>query len=140
MPKFEVDKEIDGSVDQAWNLVADFGGTAWIPGIESCEVEGPDGIGQVRKLKMGPMAIHERLEALDPEAKTLSYSIIEGPLPTENYLATILITDAGGGKTRVRWGAQFDVPGMEEEAANGIAGSIEGSYSGMIDALAKAIA
>ena len=140
MPRFEVDKEIEGSIDQAWSLLADFGGTAWIPGIESCEVEGADGIGQIRKLKMGPMAIHERLEAFDPEARTLSYSIVEGPLPTENYLASGALSDAGDGKVRVQWGASFDLPGMDDDAASGIASGIEGSYSGMVDALGKAIA
>ena len=84
MPKFEVDKEIEGSIDQAWNLLADFGGTAWIPGIESCEVEGADGIGQIRKLKMGPMAIHERLETFDPEARTLSYYSFSGKISPES--------------------------------------------------------
>ena len=79
MPQFEVDKEISGSLDKAWDLVAAFGDCAWIPGIESCEVTG-EGIGAVRKLKMGAMEIHERLEAFDPEARTLSYSIIEGPI------------------------------------------------------------
>jgi carbon monoxide dehydrogenase subunit G len=140
MPKFEVDKEIAGDIDQAWSLLADFGGTAWIPGIESCEVEGAEGVGQIRKLKMGPMAIHERLESFDPEARSLSYSIVEGPLPTENYLATVSLSNAGDGKVRVQWGASFDIPSMDDDAANGIASSIEGSYSGMVDALAKAIA
>ena len=130
MPQFEVDKEIAGSADAAWKIVADFGAVGWIPGVESCEVEGPDGIGQVRKIKLGPMEIHERLEAFDPEARTLSYSIVEGPMPTENYLATIILSDAGGDKVRVQWGAKFDVPGMDEEAQQGIAAGVEGSYSG----------
>ena len=138
MAQFEVDKEITGSLDAAWKVVAAFGECAWIPGIESCELEG-DGIGSVRKLKMGAMEIHERLEAFDPEARTLSYSIVKGPMPTENYLATITLTDAGGGKVRVQWGAKFDAPGMDDEQANGLAQGIQGSYSNMADALGAAI-
>ena len=139
MPQFEVDKEINGSLDKAWDVVAAFGECGWIPGIDGCELEG-EGIGSVRKLKMGGMEIHERLEAFDPEARTLSYSIIAGPMPTENYLATIILSAGSGGKVRVQWGAKFDVPGMDDAAANGLAQGIECSYSGMADALGAAIA
>ena len=138
MPKFEVDKEISGTVDQAWEVLADFGGMDWVPGVEGCELEG-EGIGQIRKIKMGPMEISERLEVLDADAKKLAYSITEGPMPTENYLATVQLSDAGDGKVRVQWGASFDVPGMDDEAANGLAQGIEGSYSGMVDALGAKI-
>lgn len=138
MPQFEVDKEINGSLEKAWEVIAAFGECGWIPGIESCELEG-QGIGAVRKLGMGGMQIHERLEAFDPEARTLSYSIVEGPLPTENYLATVTLSDAGNGKVRVQWGAKFDAPGMDEEQANGLTQGIQGSYSGMADALGAAI-
>jgi hypothetical protein len=138
MAQFEVDKEISGDLEAAWNVVAAFGECGWIPGIEGCELEG-EGIGSVRKLKMGDIEIHERLEAIDPEARTLSYSIVQGPMPTENYLATITLSDAGGGKVRVQWGAKFDVPGMDDEQANGLAQGIRGSYDGMADALGAAI-
>jgi hypothetical protein len=138
MPQFEVDKQISGSLEKAWGVLAAFGECGWIPGIEGCELEG-SGIGSVRKLKMGGMEIHERLEAFDPEARSLSYSIIAGPMPTENYLATVTLSDAGSGKVRVQWGAKFDAPGMDDEQANGLAQGIEGSYSGMADALGKAI-
>lgn len=138
MAEFEVDKTIPGTLDAAWAKIADFGTMGWAPGIESCELEG-SGVGSVRKLKMGPMEIHERLESLDAAAKTLSYSIVEGPMPTENYLATIQLSEAGAGQVRVQWGARFDTPGMNDEQAAGIAAGVQGSYSGMVDALAKAI-
>jgi hypothetical protein len=138
MPQFEVDKEIAGSIEDAWRVVSAFGECGWIPGIEGCELEG-EGVGAVRKLKMGGMEIHERLEAFDPQARTLSYSIVQGPMPTQDYLATIRLSDAGGGRVRVQWGAKFEVPGMDDDQAGGLAKGIEGSYSSMADALGAAI-
>ncbi len=135
MAEFVVEKEIDADVESAWKVVADFGALTWAPGIESCEVEGDPGVGQVRKVKAGPVEIHERLEQFDPEAKSLSYSIVKGPLPVENYLATVSLADAGSGKTRARWGARFDTPGMDDDAARAIVGGVESSYSAMVDAL-----
>ena len=138
MPQFEVDKEITGDPAKAWEVLAAFGECGWIPNVESCELEG-EGIGSVRKLKLGPMEIHERLEAFDPEARTLSYSIVQGPMPTENYLATVTVSPGSNGGVRVQWGAKFDVRGMDDDAANGLAQGIEGSYAGMVDALGSAI-
>ena len=137
MPEFVVDKVIDADADAAWKVLADFGALAWAPGIESCEVEGPDGIGQLRKVQAGPVQIVERLEKLDAAAKTLAYSIVEGPLPAENYLATVSLEAAGEGKTRVQWGARFDTPALDDDAAKAVAAGVEGSYSAMVDALGK---
>ena len=72
-----------------------------MPGIQGCDVTG-EGIGSVRAISMGAMTIKEKLESLDADARSLSYSIVEGPMPTENYLATITLSDAGGGKVRVQ--------------------------------------
>lgn len=138
MAEFVVDKEIDADIASAWKVVADFGTLSWMPGIESVELEGAAGVGQVRKIKAGPMEIEERLESLDAAAKRLSYSIVSGPIPAENYLATVRLSDAGAGRTRVQWGARFDTPGLDEEAAKGLAAGVEGSYAGMVDALGVA--
>ena len=138
MAEFVVEKEIEGGVDAIWAVVADFGGLTWAPGIEFCEVEGAEGVGQVRKVKMGPIEIHERLEEFDAASHRLSYSIVQGPLPVENYLATVELASAGEGKTLARWGAKFDTPGMDEEAVQGVTGGVEASYTAMVDALSGA--
>lgn len=138
MAEFVVDKVIDADIDAAWKVLADFGALTWAPGIERCETEGPEGVGQVRKVQAGPVQIVEKLEHFDPAAKSLSYSIVEGPLPAENYLATVSLEAASDGKTRVQWGAKFDTPALDEDAAKAVAGGVEGSYSAMVDALGTA--
>ena len=71
-----------------------------MPGVESCESEG-EGVGALRKIKMGANVVIERLESFDDDARTLSYSIQDGPIPVQNYLATIAVSrrTRGAGST-----------------------------------------
>jgi hypothetical protein len=131
----EVNQEFQASADTVWKEVADFGGIGeWAPGVESCKLEG-EGVGSVRVLGMaGGVVMKERLETLDAAARCLSYAIIEGPMPVENYLATIKVVPVGDG-SRVDWGASFDAP--EGVPADAVAKGVGGAYSGMLAALKK---
>jgi hypothetical protein len=74
----------------------------------------------------------ERLESLDQSARSLSYSIVEGPMPVQNYLATIQVSPNGEG-CRVDWSASFDAPdGVPAEA---LGNGVSGAYMGMLQAL-----
>ena len=91
MAKIAVEADYAASAALVWKKLADFGGLAsWMPGVESCETEG-DGIGALRKVAMGAVQVVERLEAFDDAGRSLSYSIAEGPMPLQNYLATIRV-------------------------------------------------
>ncbi len=119
----------------AWEKLADFGGLDWMPGVEKVEVEG-EGIGAVRTVSMGPMNIKERLESFDDAGRSLSYSITEGPMPVENYLATIRVSESGDG-CRVDWSASFDLP--EGVPAEAIENGLNGAYGGALAALKKLV-
>ena len=100
MAEVKVEQEIGASADRVWKLMRDFGGLkAWSPGIESCEVEG-EGIGAVRTIKMGTISLKERLEYLDDATRTFRYSIVEGPIPVSEYLATVSVSEAGPDRAR----------------------------------------
>ena len=88
---------------------------------------------------MGGMTIAERLESLDAAERTLSYSIVEGPMPTENYLATVAITPRGDAECAIEWSATFDAPSLSDEQAQGIAQGVQGSYQAMVNGLKKAL-
>ena len=60
---------------------------------------------------MGGNDTVERLEALDDSAKRLQYSMVSGPLPVENYLATMQFTAIGDDRTKVDWTSSFDGAG-----------------------------
>src|SRR4051794_15904451 len=106
MAEVHVEGELGASIDEVWKLVSDFGGIIEALGLP-VDVEG-DGVGAVRTISMGGSDTVERLEALDADAKSLTYSMVRGPLPVENYLATMQFTALGDGRTKLDWTATFD--------------------------------
>jgi hypothetical protein len=133
MSDVAVNLEFSSTADAVFKELADFGGIGtWAPGVVGCKLEG-SGIGSVRSIEMpGGVVMEERLESLDDSQRSLSYSIIGGPMPVDNYIATIRVSETGNG-CRVDWGASFDAP--EGVPAEGIAGGVSGAYSGMLAAL-----
>jgi carbon monoxide dehydrogenase subunit G len=90
---------INRSPDDVWKLLREFGTLdAWMPGIESCTVEG-----DVRTLAMMGIEIKEQLRGLDDSARSISYSVIESPMGNlESHLATISVAPEGPG-SHVTW-------------------------------------
>ncbi|HEX7459135.1 MAG TPA: SRPBCC family protein [Acidimicrobiales bacterium] len=113
--------DVDGTPDDVWALVGDFGGIAgWMPGMESCRVEGEN-----RILDTMGMTITERLVARDDAARAITYGIVEG-VPVESHQATITVTAAGSG-SRVTW--------VVDAAPDEMADLMQGVYQGSLEAL-----
>lgn len=86
------------SPEDVWALVGQFESLGeWMPGIDACEIDG-----DVRKLQMMGMEIHEQLKDRDEAAKRISYSIVKSPMPLEHHLATLTVTPDGDG-SRLEW-------------------------------------
>lgn len=123
MPKVLVSTVINAPIERVWHTVADYNGLpAWMPGMKDSLIEDgkkPTDIGAVRKLSMAGSkdVLRERLEVFDPPNCTVTYSVLQGPLPVKNIRTTLHlrpITDAYG--TLGEWSTQFDTePGKEEE-------------------------
>lgn len=130
---------IAASADAVWAKVKDFNGmTAWHPAIAKSEiVEGTNGtVGAVRALTLAgdkPAVIKEKLTALDDAAKSISYEIIEGPLPVAGYSSTLVVAAAGEGST-VTWSSKFKANGADDATATS---TIEGVYTAGLDNLKK---
>lgn len=89
--------DIDKPADDVWAVIGDFGGIGdWMPGIDSCRVEGDD-----RILEMMGMEITERLVSKDDAGRVLTYSITKGA-PVETHQGVITVTPTGG-TTHVTW-------------------------------------
>jgi mxaD protein len=89
--------DVSGSPEAVWAVAGDFGGVAgWMPGMESCRVEGEN-----RILETMGMTITERLLSKDDAARTITYSIVDG-VPVESHEATITVSAAGDG-SHVTW-------------------------------------
>lgn len=113
--------EIDHPVDRVWAMIAGFGAIkAWIEGIEACALEGDGGVGSIRSVTRGGSVTRERLEALDPAAHSLTYSLVPPyRLQAKDVRATIELTAPEDGRTIMTWYSQaseFDEP-MEQIAA-----------------------
>jgi mxaD protein len=89
--------DIAAPADQVWKVAGDFGGIgSWMPGIESCRVEGDN-----RILEMMGMTITERLVARDEAGRALTYAIADGA-PVERHQAVITVAPAGD-SSHVTW-------------------------------------
>ncbi|HEX3461590.1 MAG TPA: SRPBCC family protein [Acidimicrobiales bacterium] len=89
--------DIDASADDVWAVIGDFGGIGdWMPGIDSCRVEGDD-----RILQMMGMEITERLVSKDDAGRVLTYSITDGA-PVETHQGVITVTPTGA-TSHVTW-------------------------------------
>ena len=133
MAKIAVEADYAASAAKVWAKLGDFGGIgAWMPGVAKCEVAGA-GVGATRTISMGPMKVVEKLESFDAAARRLTYSIVEGPMPTRDYLATIVVRETGPGRCHVDWTASFELPpGLAEEQ---VRPALEGAYGGALKAL-----
>lgn len=125
------------SPEKLWSLVSDFGGLAGImPGIESCEMEG-EGIGAVRRIPMAGGVVVESLDAFDAEARTLTYSISEAPLPFADYSASMAVEAEGEG-SKLTWTGTFHPAGVPAEKAETVAARVyEGGIAGYKAALGE---
>ncbi|HEX3566027.1 MAG TPA: SRPBCC family protein [Acidimicrobiales bacterium] len=113
--------DIKKSPDEVWAVIGDFGGIAdWMPGIESCRLEG-----ESRILAMTGMEITERLVSTSDDAHTQTYSIVDG-VPVEFHSATITVSADGDG-SKVTW----DVEARPDD----MAGVMQGIYQQTLDAL-----
>ena len=134
MASIAVKKDYEASAETVWKQLRDFGGVAsWMPGVSACDVKG-DGVGAVRSIQMGSMTIVEKLESFDDGARSFAYSIIEGPMPVQNYLATVTVSARDSG-CHVDWTARFELP--EGVPADAICKGLEGAYGGALAALKK---
>ena len=108
MGKGHAEITINKPADAVWAVAGDFGGIGgWMPGIESCVLDGDD-----RILKMMGMEITERLIRRDDDAKTISYGIVGG-VPVGNHEATITVV-AEGDDSLVTWDVEVEPDDMTD--------------------------
>lgn len=137
MTTVTVTDTFDHPADKVWPVVSDFAGIhQYMRGLEPAEVRG-SGLGQDRVLAMPGGSVVERLTWFDPAALAYSYTIIEGPLPFDRYVATVKLT-ADGERTHIEWQGNF-VPagGATEEEASKV---VNGIYTGGIKGFKKFLA
>lgn len=121
MAEAQASIDIAAPADRVWAVVGDFGTLDWMPGVDSCELQGDD-----RTLGMyGSMTVVERQLARDDAARTLTYGIVGGDMTVESHEATITVTPQGEG-SHVTWDVRTDESMLDV---------MRGAYEGALEAL-----
>jgi len=68
----------------------------------------PNGVGSVRRIAGGPLAVEETVTAAEPN-RSIDYRITKGGAPIRNHSGRIEFSEASDG-SRVRWTIEFDAP------------------------------
>lgn len=107
---------IEAPAEDVWNTVRAFGNIdQYVAAVDSVESTG-EGVGMTRVLTLEDGAsIKERLDARDDERRTLRYTIVEGPLPVENYVSTMSVRPIGEQQCEAAWHCTFDPAGAPVE-------------------------
>jgi carbon monoxide dehydrogenase subunit G len=121
MEKAQSEIDIDRPADEVWAVVGDFGGIGFMPGVESVVVDG-----DVRTVGTMGIEVQEKLVSRDDATRTISYSIIAGPVPVEHHQATISVEPTGDG-SHVTWAVETD----DADSATFFNSVYEGALTGL---------
>ena len=110
MPSFELSRRLDAPVDLVWEILTDHGayarwGAAKTATLEVAGTPEANGVGAVRLLANGRLAVREKVLEFEPK-KRFAYTVVSGP-PVRDYLATVTLTPDGR-STQVRWVVEFE--------------------------------
>jgi hypothetical protein len=124
MTEVRVEAELGSAATEVWSLVSDFVGliealAAQFDAPVSITHEG-EGIGSIRRIRLGDRLIVERLESFDDVTRRYSYSVLEGPYPIADYVASVEVDGLSADRCRVAWTGRFDAAGVPEDDAAAI--------------------
>ena len=139
MAKVFTSSVINAPVDAVWAKIRDFNALpSWHPAIADSHIENDepsDKVGCIRNFNLKDGGnIREQLLTLSDVDHICTYSILESPMPLENYVATLrLLPITDGNRTYAKWTAEFD---CSEEEKEGLIEQIgNGVFQGGFDAL-----
>ena len=119
---------------EVWALIGGFNDLPhWHPAVLSSELMEEDGDTVRHLVIVGRIRLAERLLSRDDAARSYRYTLEDGPLPVEGYIATLSVAANGDGSVTVRWSARFEPAGAPAEVATE---ALEGIYDSGLNSLA----
>lgn len=132
---------INAPAAKVWERIRDFNGLPkWHPRIRESRIEDAlpaDKVGCIRNFNLqNGDNIREQLVGLSDYDLFYSYSMLEGPMPLSDYIATLRLTPVTeGDRTFIEWSAEFECdPENEDDLVNGIGTNV---FQGGFDALKR---
>lgn len=122
VPKIYISALLEMPIERAWARVRDFNGLpGWHPAVIASTIErgeAHDQVGCVRNYKRRDgLILRERLLALDDLDHTLTYSLLDAPIPASNYVAKLrLARITGSDRTFAEWLAWYDCAADDEQS------------------------
>jgi NADPH:quinone reductase-like Zn-dependent oxidoreductase len=112
---------IEAPLADVWRILRDFNGhDRWHPAVATSAIEGGapiDAIGSVRRFRLSDGSeLREQLLSLSDRNCSLTYCILEAPLPLMGYVAAIrlkAVTD--GDRTFWEWRSEFEPPSSRRD-------------------------
>ena len=132
MPKVSSSADLPVPAKTVWSVIGNFNALPdWHPAVEKSELKKDNGT-TVRKLSLvGGGSIEEKLEQIDDSERHYTYSIVSGPLPVSNYVATLKVREGGKG-CEVEWSSEFEAEGApESDAVAAISGIYEAGFENL---------
>ena len=127
MARVYVSSVIDAPASRVWERVRDFNSLQrWHPRIRDSRIEDAlpaDKVGCIRNFNLqNGDNIREQLLGLSDFDLFCTYSILESPMPLEDYVATLRLTPVTeGDRCFIEWTAEFSCdPSVEAELVTGI--------------------
>lgn len=129
---------------QVWPLFQDFCSFHnWLPSIDTCRlidgVHGQPGLIRYCASTVDPSSIkwcHEKLTAMDPIGRWLSYEVVDNNMGFKRYLSTIKVIEMEGG-CHVEW--SFAADPVEGWRFEDLLSYVEMSLKGMGENIEKAL-
>ncbi|KAF5539996.1 bet V I allergen [Fusarium mexicanum] len=107
---YKITQELDHDIEAVWSMISKFDAiAAWSPMVVQCTTEG-EGIGSIRSAVTDSGGhFNEKLEILDHESHTISYSFEEPvPFPATGICGTQHLDAIAPGKTLFTWTAEAE--------------------------------
>ncbi len=135
---------LDVPIDAAWEVLRDFNGhDRWHPEITDSTIErgeNSDRVGCVRRFHLADGSeLRERLLALSDLETTVSYCLLDTPVPLFNYVAHLRLAPVtDGDSTFWEWTSSFSTSAGRESEMTELVG--EGIYQAGFDAVRSYLA
>lgn len=115
----DLSESVDVAVSpaEAWIAILDFCSIKdWHPVIADCAQFDQDGKTMRTLTTVDGGEFLEELNEMDDAGRSMTYSIVESPLPIADYVSTIGVAEAGDG-AMVTWSSSFTADGVTDDEA-----------------------